>query len=88
MDISLSPELEQFVDSQLSAGRYTSFNALISDALQMFKIQVLMPQPKPLDAAIQLALDDVKAGRLFSPEEVFASLKQKQEAWLANRGQP
>jgi putative addiction module CopG family antidote len=45
MTIHLPPELEQFVHDQVVAGRYSSEDAVVRDALEQLRIHTRLPQP-------------------------------------------
>lgn len=56
MTIHLPPELERFVHDQIIAGRYTSEDAVIRDALEQLRSHT--PQPSPGPGSIGAMRDD------------------------------
>jgi len=69
MTFQLNIEESQFVDGLVAAGTYKSSEDAVREAFRL-----LMSREK-LKAELQLGLDDLEAGRIFSEEEVFAELE-------------
>lgn len=76
MNISITPELEKFVQSLVKSGMYNSASEVMRDALRLLeeKQELRKKRIEKLNAEIQKGLDDVAAGRMFSPEEMDAEL--------------
>ncbi len=75
MDVSLPPDLQQFVDAQVSSGAYGDAGAVIRDGLQLLadrKAQVLR-----LDADIAAGLESARAGRVVPGQSVYDELKAR-----------
>jgi antitoxin ParD1/3/4 len=65
MNIALTPELEQFVQAQITDGTYGSANEVIQDSLRLLQAQ-LTPPAIPLQAELQKGIDDLAQGRYTS----------------------
>ena len=67
MDISLSPDNEKFIQSQIAAGIYNTFSDAINANLSIIiSTERTMPHDvlKRFKADVQKGLDDVEAGRI------------------------
>lgn len=80
MQITLPPDLEQFVQLQLNNGSFLSANEVIQEALRLF--QRTLPQDLTTDKlkeALQIGIDDIAADRskLYSTvTELATDIKQ------------
>jgi antitoxin ParD1/3/4 len=79
MNISLTPELESFVDSKVASGRYQSASEVVRAGLRL-----LEQSEQDREAAlaevrqkIQLGLDQIQRGEVFDGEAVFDELDQE-----------
>jgi antitoxin ParD1/3/4 len=75
MKIDLKPEHEQFVQKQLSTGRYITVDELISAALTL-----LLEQEQRLEELrqkIALGTEQIQQGKVVDGETVFARLQEK-----------
>jgi putative addiction module CopG family antidote len=64
MQITLPPDLEQFIQHQLNNGSFLSANEVIQEALRLF--QRTLPQDMTTDRlkeALQMGMDDIAADR-------------------------
>ena len=64
MDITLTPEMEQFVSQKVKAGEYDSASAVIHDALDMLKVheQLSAVDDEDLRGEIAAGIEDVRQG--------------------------
>lgn len=79
MSLQVSSEVENLVAAQIAAGRFTSANEVLLDALRRQR-ELLGVEGECEDdwPAIKEALDDIEAGDEGKPaEEVFEELKRK-----------
>lgn len=76
MNISITPELEKFVQSLVKSGMYNSASEVMRDALRLLaeRQELRKKRLEQLNAEIQKGLDDVAAGRMVSAEEMDAEL--------------
>jgi antitoxin ParD1/3/4 len=64
MNIALTPELEQFVQAQITDGTYTSANEVIQDSLRLLQTQLTQTtQSAQLQAELQKGIDDLAQGQ-------------------------
>lgn len=73
--VDLGPRLEQTVKDLVSNGRYGSVSEVLREGVRL--VQEREARLAELHAAIQLGLDDIKAGRTIPADEVFASLRAR-----------
>ena len=81
MDISLTPNNEKFINSQISAGLYKTINDAINDAISI-AIKEMTPKQekiKLLNLEIQKGLDDVKNNRYSDALEFLDELMSDDE---------
>jgi antitoxin ParD1/3/4 len=69
----LGPVLEKFVDTLVEKGRYNSKSEVIREGIRL--VQERETRLAFLHAAIQEGIDAVKAGDVYTSEEVFAELE-------------
>ena len=65
MQITLPPDLEQFIQTQLSSGSFLNADEVVQEALRLFQ-RTTLPQDLTLDQlqeALQIGIDDLNAGR-------------------------
>ncbi|MFN9112853.1 MAG: type II toxin-antitoxin system ParD family antitoxin [Bacteroidota bacterium] len=76
MNISITPELEKFVQSLVKSGMYNSASEVIRDALRLReeKQELRKKRIEQLNAEIQKGLDSLAAGKVVTPEEMDAEL--------------
>ncbi len=75
MELFLPPDLQGFVDAQVTSGAYGDAAAVIRDGLQLLaerKIQV-----SRLETEIAAGMDSIRAGRVVSGQSVFDELKAR-----------
>lgn len=70
MHISLSPETEEFVQSQIKSGIYHDASEMM-DAVLKEKIEFC----REINQKIQEGLDDSKNGRVMDGREAYAKIK-------------
>jgi antitoxin ParD1/3/4 len=75
MNITLSPEQQAFVQSQLTTGQYNNVEALISEALKLLANR----QQKLAELRQQIAIgtEQIRNGQVNDGEEVFDRLQTK-----------
>jgi antitoxin ParD1/3/4 len=76
INISLTPEFEKFVESQVASGRYKSASEVFRDGLRL-----LQEREEKRDAAldevrrkVRQGLESAKRGELFDGEEVLREI--------------
>lgn len=90
MNLTLSPELEAFVNQQVESGLYESAQEVVQEGLLLLREQEAYPRQKraALREAIQAGLDDLDNGRAapFDALETLARVRQKQQAQAERAG--
>jgi antitoxin ParD1/3/4 len=80
MKISLKPEQEQFIQSQISLGKYQTAEQVIDKALKLLEEQNRRSDEMRLEELrdkIAVGTEQIAAGLVTDGEEVFASLSEK-----------
>jgi antitoxin ParD1/3/4 len=75
MTVDLGPKLQQAVEELIRKGRYRSKSEVLREGIRL--VQEREAQLARLEAAIEVGLADVRAGRLVPAEEVFAELEAR-----------
>ena len=78
LNISLTPELEQFVTSRVASGRYTSASEVVRQGLRLLQEQEVVREAtlERLRNQISLGLDQARRGELPTGEEAFDELER------------
>ena len=81
MNVSLTPELERRIAEKLESGMYTTASEVVREGLRMLfeADEARGRRLERLRAEIQLGLDDLDRGEVYSGEEVFAELNRRIE---------
>jgi antitoxin ParD1/3/4 len=77
MNVSLTPELEKFVEETVATGRYASASEVVRASLRNLEEDERLKSH--IRAKIQRGLDDVAAGRLTSREQLLSELKTRRK---------
>ncbi len=81
MNVSLTPMLEQFVDTKVKSGRYNSASEVLREALRLLiehdHVQEL--QRKQLNAKIDEGLAAATRGELIDGKDAMAKLHRREE---------
>lgn len=72
MNVSLTPELEQFVEARVQSGFYHSASEVIREGLRLLAEQDALKQKRldMLNMEIDLGLADLREGRTHSAQSV------------------
>ncbi|MEN9566013.1 MAG: hypothetical protein RLZZ69_1209 [Cyanobacteriota bacterium] len=81
MDITLQPELEQFIQEKITNGQYKSVNEAVSAGLKLLMEQELIYQGRfdQLRQEIMVGIEASQRGEVVDSETVFNSIGQKLE---------
>jgi len=79
MNISLTPELEQFIDSTVKKGRYSSPSEVIQAALRLLEEREMerLLRLEELRKEIAIGIEHSDQGDIFDGEEVIRQLRQE-----------
>ena len=79
LNVSLTPELEKFVQSRVASGRYQTASEVIREGLRLLEEQEQEREAtfKILKGKLQRAAAQAERGELFDGEKVFAELRQR-----------
>jgi len=77
MNVSLTPELESWVDERVRSGRYASASEVIREALRLLEEQELAKQKHLADVRqkIDRGLDQLNQGRAIRPDDARSQLR-------------
>ncbi len=87
MNVSLTPELEAFVQEMVKGGQYVSASEVVRDALRLLEHQGQVRQAEldRLRAAVQVGLDQMERGEGLDGDEVFAEIHRHIDALITER---
>jgi len=78
MNVSITPELEEFVQAKVKSGMYQSASELFREALRLLaeRDELHRRRIEAMDAFIQVGLDEAERGEFVTPEELEADIEQ------------
>lgn len=81
LNISLTPELDQFIDARVASGRYQSASEVVRDGLRALEEREERRQTAlhELRQLIAVGLEEAKRGELLDGEKVMADLALRHE---------
>jgi antitoxin ParD1/3/4 len=76
VNISLTPELDRFLETRVKSGRYQTTSEVVREALRLLERQELEREQAfdQLKAKLQLAASEAEQGELLEGNEVFDAL--------------
>ena len=79
MNISLTPELEQYINAKVKSGMYTSASEVVRESLRLLHIYEDLQNQRiqQLNQAIEVGLDQLKSGKKISAKDSYNKLKKK-----------
>lgn len=79
MNISLSAELERFIDARVASGRYQSSSEVVRDGLRLLEERELAREKtlKELREKIAVGLDQINNGQVHDGEAVFEEIRER-----------
>ena len=83
MNVSLTPELEQFIDSKVKSGFYGSASEVIREGLRLLDEQDTIKKKRieMLNLEIDKGLSSLKSGNVISGEEAIRQLKERRASY-------
>ena len=85
MNVSLTPELEKFVQEKVKSGRYTSASEVVREGLRLMEKQEQRlaereQAVKEFQAMLDARIAEADAGKVMDVEEAFALIRAKSAA--------
>ncbi|HBD7398712.1 TPA: type II toxin-antitoxin system ParD family antitoxin [Legionella pneumophila] len=79
MNISLTPELERFVQEKVNSGMYTSASEVIRESLRLLYTHddLQRERIKQLNNAIDVGLNELSSDKKILAKETYERMKQK-----------
>jgi len=79
MNVSLTPELEQYVNDKIESGMYTSASEVIRESLRLLHTyeDLQAQRINQLNQAIDVGLQSLKNGKKISAQASYDKLKKK-----------
>lgn len=79
MNISLTPELERFVQDKVSSGMYTSASEVVRESLRLLHTHddLQAQRIKQLNQAIDVGMQQLNSGKKIPARESFDRMKKK-----------
>lgn len=79
MNVSLTPELEQFIQSQLESGKFTSVDEVIAAGIKLLeqRERIYKGRFEELKREIMIGIEAADRGELIDGETVFRELREK-----------
>ncbi len=89
MNVSLTPELEQFIQSQIESGKYASTDEVILAALRAFeeRERIYKGRFEELRQEIMVGVEASERGEVVDGEIVFSQLQQKLQQLRDRKGE-
>ena len=84
MNVSLTPELEKFVETEVNTGLYQTASEVVRAGLRLLKQEQMLKQVSVgsqanLEAKLLQAAESLNAGRGVASNEVFSRLRQRRQ---------
>ena len=83
MNVTLTPESEQFIKEKVASGDFSSVERVIDEGIKLLREEELWRQE--IRQKIDEGWNDAKAGRLLTPEQVKENMARRKEEFLARR---
>ena len=79
MSITLPPELEQFIQSQIAEGKYASVDEVVLAGIQLLAERERLYQGRfeELRREVMVGIEEADRGELWDSETVIGGLKKK-----------
>jgi len=89
MNVSLTPELEQFIQSQVESGKYSSADEVIVAGIRLLeeRERVYKGRFEELRKEILIGIEQLESGERLDGKEVIEQLRQKNQGQKKAQGQ-
>ena len=83
LNVSLTPELEKFVQERVKSGRYQTASEVVREALRLLEAQEQTYEEAlaRVRAKLKRGMEQAERGELHDPDEVFAELRRRSARW-------
>ncbi len=84
MNISLTPELEKFIESKVKSGLYSSASEVVREGLRLLNEQEIMKKQRieMLNKEIDKGLSSLKSGNLITDVELKDHIKNRRKKFM------
>jgi len=78
MNVSLTPQLEQFVREKVDSGRYLSASEVVREGLRLLEERDRVQQMKleTLRRELMIGVEQIERGEVVDADDVFAELEE------------
>ncbi|MBW4474742.1 MAG: type II toxin-antitoxin system ParD family antitoxin [Stenomitos rutilans HA7619-LM2] len=78
MNVSLTPQLEQFVREKVDSGRYLSASEVVREGLRLLEERDRVQQMKleTLRRELMVGVEQIERGEVVDADDVFAELEE------------
>jgi antitoxin ParD1/3/4 len=82
MSISLTPELEEFIQNQIASGKYSSTEEVIIAGIKLLKERerIYKGRFEELKREIMVGVEELEGGERLDGREVIEKLRQRNQA--------
>ncbi len=82
MNISLTPELEQLIQTQIESGKYSSAEAVILAGIKLLeeRERIYKGRFEELKKEVTIGIEELERGESLDGREVIEQLRQKNQA--------
>jgi len=79
MELSLSSDLQQFVDQQIAIGAYGTPSEVVGDALRLLRLHELQRNAliEDLREKVAVGIEQLDRGESYTADEVFGELRRR-----------
>ena len=83
LNVSLTAELEKFVQARVASGRYQTASEVVREALRLLEAheQTREEALTRVRAKLKRGMEQAERGELLDSEEVFAELRRRSARW-------
>lgn len=89
MNVSLTPELEQFIQSQIESGKYTSADEVVLAGIRLLeeRDRIYKGRFEELQKEVRIGIEASEQGQVVDGETVFRQLRQRLQQRRTQAGQ-
>jgi antitoxin ParD1/3/4 len=79
MNVSLTPELEQFIQTQIESGKYSSAEEVVTAGIKLLeeRERIYKGRFEELKKEIEIGIEAAERGEVVDGETVFRELREK-----------